>query len=74
MVYLVGTFGFICGFFAGQALLLWLLRDYSKREILALMEEPAQKFKYGMLNWAMAGLGAGLLIYVYNNYLAGLLI
>lgn len=71
MVYLVGITGFICGFFAGQMLLLWLLRDYSKQEILELMKEPGQKFKYGMLNWAVAALGAFLLVYIYNNYWAG---
>ncbi len=71
MVYLVGIIGFICGFFAGQMLLLWLLRDYSKQEILALMKEPGQKFKYGLLNWALAAAGAASFVYIYNNYWPG---
>lgn len=70
MVYVAGIFGFVCGFFAGQMLLLFLLRDYSKKEILEMLRQPGKKFKYGLLNWGIATANALFFIYLYNNYLA----
>lgn len=71
MVYLAGIFGLVCGFFAGQVLLLFLLRNYSKKEVLAMLKDPAKKFKYGLLNWGVAAASAALFVYIYNNHIAG---
>ncbi len=68
MVYLAGILGLICGFFAGQTALGWLLRDYSKQQILELMKDPAKRRKYGLLNWLVAVMGSVLFVYIYNQY------
>ena len=67
MVYLVGIIGFIGGFFAGQMLLLVILRHKSKKELL---EDDSIKWLYGTLNWILAGLGAYIFVQYYNEYQA----
>lgn len=65
MVYLVGIIGFIGGFIFGQMVLYFLTRHKDPEELL---EDPVQKWKYGLLNWLIAGLGAYSFIYMYRLY------
>ncbi len=65
MVYIVGFTGLVLGFFAGQLLLLFLLRQRSNREILS---DKSIKWTYGLLNWILAGIGAYSAIMLYNIY------
>lgn len=65
MVYVVSILGFIMGFIAGQALLLVLLRHKSKKE---LVENKNIHWGYGLLNWAIACLGAYICLYLYSNF------
>ncbi|MCB9987900.1 MAG: hypothetical protein H6868_01045 [Rhodospirillales bacterium] len=68
MVYLVAILGFVCGFFAGQLILMNALREYSKEEILEMMKDPVSRLKYGMLNWLLAVLGTISFVMIYNHY------
>ncbi len=68
MVYLFGGIGFFLGFFAGQLLLLRLLKDRSREDLL---KDSSLKWTYGLLNWMTAGLGAWLGVTIYTLYLAG---
>jgi energy-converting hydrogenase Eha subunit G len=65
MIYLVGIGGFVGGFIAGQMILFFLLRYRTNRELL---EDKALKLKYGLVNWACAGLGAYGLVQMYRFY------
>ena len=65
MIYLVGTIGFICGFFLGQLILLRILRNVSNDDLL---ENKGLQWKYGMLNWAVAILTAASAVWLYNHY------
>lgn len=67
MVYLIGVTGFAAGFFAGQMLLIYLLRDsgVSNEE---LQKDKALRFKYGIMNWLVAGLGSVLFVWIYKRY------
>jgi ABC-type antimicrobial peptide transport system permease subunit len=62
MVYIAGICGLIMGFFAGQIILLYLLRGRSNSEIL---NNKSIKWTYGLLNWgiALAGAYAGVTLY-----------
>lgn len=62
MVYVAGVLGFISGFFIGQMLLFFMLRGVSVEDLL---NDPYFKWKYGTLNWVVAGLCsyAGVLMY-----------
>jgi hypothetical protein len=66
MVYLSAFMGLVCGFFLGQTVLGYMLRDYSKQELLEMMKDPVKRRKYGLLNWLFAVLGAVLFTYVYS--------
>jgi hypothetical protein len=65
MVYVAGIIGFIGGFAAGQMLLYFMLRHRSREE---LMNDKSLKWKYGILNWGMAALGAYSFIEMYKLY------
>ncbi len=65
MVYLVGTIGFIGGFAAGQMLLYFMLRHKTKEELL---NDRFLKWKYGILNWLIAALGASSFMSMYERY------
>jgi hypothetical protein len=65
MVYLVGLGGLIGGFMAGQLLLLFLLRHRSRRDLLT---DRSIRWTYGLVNWAVAGLGVWLAVSLYNRY------
>jgi hypothetical protein len=71
MVWMIGIIGFICGFAAGQLLLFWLLRGRNKQEILALMKDAETRWKYGVLNWLVAALGAVSFIMMYRRWFSG---
>ena len=68
MVYLIGFGGFVSGFCVGQMVLAWLLRERSKQEILDLMKDGHARLKYGMLNWAMAAMGAFTFVETYRRW------
>lgn len=68
MVYLMGITGFCCGFFAGQMLLAWLLRDRTKQEVLELMKDSDERWKYGMLNWTVAGVFSFAFVEIYKRW------
>ncbi len=65
MVYVAGIIGFIGGFVAGQMLLLFLLRDVSKEDLL---NDPYIKTKYGILNWIIAIMGSYSTVWMYQRY------
>lgn len=65
MVYVAGVIGFIGGFVAGQMLLLFLLRNVSKEDLL---NDPYIKVKYGLMNWIIAILGCYSTIWMYQRY------
>lgn len=65
MVYGIGILGFIAGFIAGQMLLYFMLRHKSREELL---NDPYIKWKYGLLNWGVAALGAYAFVTVYQEY------
>ena len=67
MVYLIGVIGFIVGFFVGQMLLVYSLRDsdLSNKE---LMEDRALRLKYGIFNWLIAASLSAVFIKMYNYY------
>lgn len=68
MVILVGIFGFIAGFLIGQMMLAFLLNGRSKDDILKLLKDRRARFKYGMINWLCAIVGAALFISTYKRY------
>ena len=63
MVYVVGTVGFILGFIAGQMLLLRLLKDVPQKD---LIEDKTIRWKYGILNWIVAGIASYGLVMAYR--------
>jgi len=65
MIYVVGFFGFIGGFALGMMVLMFLLKNVSKEDLL---NDPYIKWKYGILNWAIAGLGVYSAISMYERY------
>ncbi len=69
MIYLIGIIGFVFGFLMGQALLLRLLRQYDRAQILKMMEEDrGARIKYGLLNWGIATAGMYVAIFIYRHY------
>ena len=65
MIFIIGLIGFILGFFAGQLLLVRLLRHYSREELM----ENKKLRKYAILNWIIALACSWLSIWMYNYYL-----
>lgn len=65
MVYVIGLLGFIGGFLAGQFILLKMLKDRSKDD---LMNNKSLHVTFGLLNWAIAGIGAYLCVTLYQIY------
>lgn len=66
MVYLVGTIGFIAGFFFGLLLLNFFLRHKTNEELL---NDEYLKWKYGIICWSVAGFGAYSAVRIYKEYL-----
>ena len=65
MIYLVGFIGFIGGFLIGQMVLFFMLRHVKRKDLL---DDPALKWKYGTLNWLIAGFMSYFLINLYSLY------
>lgn len=63
MIYIMGIFGFLGGFAAGQMVLYFLLRHKSREELLS---DSSLKWKYGLLNWGLALLGAWFMVESYR--------
>lgn len=68
MVYVVGIAGLVAGFLFGQLILSHILRGRGRDEILAMMKDPAAKWKYGLLNWGVAALGMASFVWAYKRY------
>ncbi len=66
MTYIIGLIGFVCGFAAGQAALMVMLRHRSNREIL---KDKSIHWSYGLFNWLVAGLGAWLAMSLHALYM-----
>ena len=65
MIYIIGFIGFISGFVLGQMILLALLKDRSRQDLL---NDRTIRWKYGILNWMIAGLGAYSFVVLYRLY------
>lgn len=65
MIYVAGFFGFIGGFALGMLVLMFLLKNVSKEDLL---NDPYIKWKYGVLNWVIAGLGTYSAINMYERF------
>lgn len=65
MIYVIGVIGFIGGFALGQMILLFLLRNVSREELL---NDPYLRWKYGTLNWLVAILSCYVMIRMYEYY------
>lgn len=65
MVYVAGVVGFIGGFAIGLMFLFFLLRNASQEDLL---NDPYLKWKYGLINWGFAGLGAYSAVATYKEY------
>lgn len=65
MIYGFGIAGFIGGFLCGQMILYFLLRHKSNEE---LMSDRLLKFKYGLVGWGCAAMGAYAFVEMYKVY------
>ncbi|MBK9586261.1 MAG: hypothetical protein KA099_00700 [Alphaproteobacteria bacterium] len=65
MVIAAGIFGLIGGFFLGQMVLYFLLRNVPREKLL---NDPTIKWKYGLLNWAIALFGSYSMVVTYQEY------
>ncbi len=69
MIYVAGISGLLTGFFAGQMLLAWCCcATASKQDVLELMKDADARFKYGMLNWAVAGAFSLAFVEIYKRW------
>lgn len=68
MVWFMGIFGFVGGFFAGQMVLAYLLRNRTKQEVLDMMTDKRERLKYGLLNWGIALAGAVSFVIIYHRW------
>ncbi len=68
MSWIVGIFGFFLGFAAGQMILMRLLRDRSREELL---NDRTLRWKYGTFNWLMAAGTCLLALALYRYYFPG---
>jgi hypothetical protein len=68
MIYVFGILGFIGGFALGQMVLYFLLRQYSREELL---NDKNLRWTYGILNWLIALLGSYSFVVVYQQYFIG---
>lgn len=65
MIYVVGTIGFIAGFFLGQLILLRILKNVPREELL---QNKSNHWKYGLLNWVIAIITAAGAVHLYKIY------
>ncbi len=65
MVYVAGVVGFIGGFAIGLMFLYFLLRNATQEDLL---NDRYLKWKYGLINWGFAALGAYSAVTTYKEY------
>lgn len=65
MIWLAAIFGLLAGFAAGQMVLLRLLKDRSRQELL---NDRTLRWKYGTLNWLIAVVFCLAAIWLYRYY------
>lgn len=65
MVYIIGILGFIGGFIIGQYILLQMLKNRSREELL---NDTSLRYTYGILNWIVAGIGSYLCVTAYKMF------
>lgn len=65
MAWIVGIIGFLAGFAAGQMILLRLLKDRSREELL---NDRRLRFKYGIFNWLIAAGTCVMTLALYRYY------
>ncbi len=65
MTWVVGIVGFISGFALGQVILLYLLKDKTDEELL---KDKGLKWKFGLLNWGLAGFVCWCALKAYETY------
>lgn len=66
MTYLIAGAGFIGGFSLGLYLISQFLKGRSRQE---LVSDKSLRWKYGLIVWVMAGLGAWSAVWAYGQYL-----
>lgn len=64
MVYVIGIIGFLGGFSAGLFLIGQMLKGRTRQE---LMRDKSLRWKYGLMVWALAGLGAWAAVWMYTE-------
>jgi len=65
MVYVAGVIGFLGGFCLGIMFLSFMLRNVSQEDLL---NDRYLRWKYGILNWLIAILGAYSAVHMYERY------
>ncbi|MCB1681161.1 MAG: hypothetical protein H6858_06770 [Rhodospirillales bacterium] len=65
MIYFIGVVGFVGGFFLGQMVLYFMLRNVPREKLL---NDPTIKWKYGILNWVIAVFGCYSMVVTYQEY------
>ena len=68
MIYVIGILGFVAGFALGQMILMRLLKNISRDELL---NNPTIRWKYGTLCWIVAVMGAYSAVMLYKIYFPG---
>lgn len=64
-IYIAAGIGLCLGFGIGQVIIYMMLADTPKEE---LQENKKLKIQYGLINWAVALLGALIASYLYRWY------
>ncbi len=65
MIYVVGFVGLISGFALGMMVIARLLKNVSKDD---LVHDRSIRWRYGILTWLFAGLGAYSFVKMYEYY------
>ncbi len=65
MIYGIGLIGFLAGFVLGQMILMMILKEKNRDELL---ENKALHWKYGTLNWLIALLSMASALFVYVRW------
>lgn len=65
MIYFIGMLGFVGGFIFGMMLVNFLLRHRPKEDLL---HDKSLKWKFGLIVWATALLGAYSFVKMYDLY------
>ncbi len=65
MIWVVGILGLIAGFALGQVILLRLLKDKTRQELLT---NKSLHWQYGLLNWLIAAITSYASITAFRMY------